>query len=99
MAETKRKTTQKKTTAPKAEAKVQTTAGPDTGPVRVPAGGIDPRLVEQRDKQREAEKDVRYAHASEPAPLDPKLAKIRDETIKREAELANRSTTKPPVRA
>lgn len=99
---TARKSTAKKTTARKStaepEAAVQTTEGTQDGPVVVPAGGIDPRLVEQRDKQREAEEGVRFARASEPATLDPKLAEIRDRTIKREAELADRSTTKAPAR-
>jgi hypothetical protein len=98
MAERKRtttKTTAKKTTAK--GAKVQTTSG-TTGVVRVPAGGIDPRLVEERERLREAEKDVRVASHSEPATLDPKLAEIREATKKREAELANRSVRKTPAR-
>ena len=69
-----------------------------SGPVRVPLGGIDPRLVEERERRREAEKGVRYARSSEPARLDPKLAEIRDATRKREAELSGRSLRKPPAR-
>ena len=97
---TARKTTAKKATEPEAtpEAAVQTTTGTQSGVVRVPAGGIDPRLVERRDAQREAERGVTYARSSEPARLDPKLAEIREQTKKREAELANRSLTKPPAR-
>ena len=84
----------------KAEATVQTNDGGQTTSrvPRVPAGGIDPRLVEQRDKQRELEKGVVYARSSEPARLDPKLAEIRERTIKRERELANRSLRKNPAR-
>ena len=95
MAESKRKTARKRTTR---KATPQTLSGPRSGSVRVPPGGIDPRLVEQRDKQREAEKDVSFARTSEPAPLDPKLAKIREQTIEQEKKLANRSLRKPPVR-
>lgn len=79
-------------------ATVQTTTGTSEGVVRVPAGGIDPRLVEAREAQKLLERDVRPA-VSEPARLDPKLAEIRDRTKKREAELANRSLTKVPERA
>lgn len=68
------------------------------GPVRVPAGGIDPRLVEERERRREAERDVNVA-APQEATLDPKLAEIRERTKQREAELANRALTKPPERA
>jgi hypothetical protein len=100
---TARKTTAKKTTAKAAEAKapeaaVQTTEGPQRGVVRVPAGGIDPRLVERRERLREAERDVRPA-APTTATIDPKLVEIREATKKREAELANRSIRKPPARA
>lgn len=95
---TARKTTARKSTAKKAapEAAVQTDE-PQLGHF-VPAGGIDPKLEEQRDAQRELEAGVQFARASEPAQLDPKLAEIRDKTIKREAELANRSTRETPAR-
>lgn len=106
MAEAKRKTARKKTTAkttarkaaPKEQAEaVQTSSGPQTGPVRVEAGGIDPRLVEERERRRAEAAAVTVA-PPQPAFIDPKLLEIRDRTIKREAELANRSTMKPPAR-
>lgn len=92
------KTTAKKSEAETPEAAVQTTDGTSEVTI-VPAGGIDPRLVERRDAQREVERGVRPAHAAEPASLDPKLAEIREQTIKRESELANRSLRKTPERA
>ena len=100
MPESKRKSARKKAPA-QAEPEAQTTKtteGSTSGPVRVEAGGIDPRLVEQRDKQREAERGVRYAHNSGPARLDPKLAEIRDKTREQEKRLANRPLTQPPAR-
>ena len=97
-----RKTTAKKTTkkaeAPKAEASVQTTTGTQTGPVRVEAGGIDPRLVEQRERQKAEEAGVAPAAAPQPASIDPKLLEARERTIQRERELAGRSLLKPPAR-
>lgn len=62
------------------------------------AGGVDPRLLEAREAQREVESASVVAQPT-PARLDPKLAEIRKETIKREKELAGRSLTKPPARA
>lgn len=113
MAEAKRKTTARKKattrqtmtrkTAAKTaetsakEASIQTTSGAQSGPVRVEAGGIDPRLVEERERRRAEESTVRVAVPSEPY-IDPRLVEIRDKTIAREAELADRSTTKPPTR-
>lgn len=96
-------TASSKTTARKTPAKapeVVTTTAPDLqagGIVRVEAGGIDPRLVEARDAQRQAEAGIRPAGTTE-ATIDPKLIEIRDRTKARELELANRSLTKPPTR-
>lgn len=59
------------------------------------AGGVDPRLLEVRESQREAEAGVVHA---EPGTIDPKLAEIREVTIKREKELADRDLKKPPAR-
>lgn len=84
-------------TRAKPKAKVVTTKGaPDTSVV-VPAGGIDPRLVQERERRREAEKGVRLA-TPRPASLDPKLAEVRDATRKREKELAGRTTLQPRAR-
>lgn len=100
---TARKTTAKKTTrkttakrAAQASA-AEPTAETQSGPVRVEAGGIDPRLVEARERQKAEESGIQAA-SPRAATIDPKLLQIRERTIKRQAELANRSTTKPPAR-
>ncbi len=91
---TAKKSTAKKTTAKSSStkvkksqtsgAKVQTTSGAASVGI-VPAGGIDPRLVEERERRRDAEKDIRPASYQAPT-LDPKLAEIREQTIKLEKE-------------
>lgn len=81
----------------KPKAKVVTTKGAVDTSVVVPAGGIDPRLVEERERRREAEKDVKFA-TPQPAYLDPKLAEVREATRKREKELAGRTTLQPRAR-
>lgn len=94
-----RKTTAAKTTAKKTapeKAEVQTTTGTQV-PVRVEAGGIDPRLVEARERQKAEEAGVALA-SPQPATIDPKLVEIRDKTIQRERELAGRSLLKPPAK-
>lgn len=97
------KTTETRSKTPKATkeqtapAAVQSVGGDAGYPVRVPAGGIDQRLIEARDRQREEERGVAAATAAEPARLDPRLAGIRDRTKARERELAGRSLTEPPA--
>lgn len=63
-------------------------------PFTVP--GIDPKLVEQRERDRIRDQLIRRLQPR-PATLDPKLEAIREATRAKEASLRGRSLREPPT--